>query len=128
MITQNSYSMRRTKLLTAVLFLLLLISYSACKKTDGTAPASTSASDRFFTVPSNAPDVIKRIAEAVGKQESRHHFVNRLVKQIGYPHWDKAIIGSTAGKTNKNDAPSGFQFIYIPFAREADNYVNSEFL
>ena len=67
------------------------------------------------------------------RKNNKEHFVAKTVAQIGYPRWDKmlkksnkktlvvgdAAVMGTGGSTTADDV------YYIPFVRDAQNYVNA---
>jgi hypothetical protein len=62
---------------------------------------------------------------------AKHHFVERTVKQIGYPRWDKMIaknssdVGQSSIVQNVGDSTDIF---YLPFVRPNENYVNASMI
>jgi hypothetical protein len=49
---------------------------------------------KFFLVPANVDPKVKAIAQSIYRQNQQRNFIENLVKRIGYPHWDKAMIAS----------------------------------
>jgi hypothetical protein len=119
--------MSLSKFTAVILFSLFLIGYLSCKKTDAIQDKSTTPSDRFFAVNDHAPKEIKTIAEALKRQNDNHNFLLSVTKISGYPKWDEARIINPEGVkiSGKGSAQSGGTIVYIPFARDSDNYVNS---
>jgi len=46
---------------------------------------------KFFTVPSNSTDASKAIAARIKRENDKTHFVEKFVKRVGYPRWDKTL-------------------------------------
>jgi len=81
---------------------------------------------RFFSLPANTKPEVKAVFSIIFRQNQQSHFVNSFVKRIGYPYWGKAWVfnnkgSNTAGRSQTDSA----NYVYIPFARENDSFVNS---
>ncbi|HQV55811.1 MAG: hypothetical protein IPN82_07600 [Chitinophagaceae bacterium] len=81
---------------------------------------------RFFTSSTGATPLVKALQGYLKIQNDSLKFLEKTVKQIGYPRWDKAIsylnnsssIGIESDSNNLNTT-------YIPFVRDSQNYVNA---
>ena len=96
-------------------FLFSIVLFFACRKTEQTPEArqqiakATDQYDRFFTVPASSSTEVKAIAEAVKKQNAKHNFLASVIKNAGYPVWDKAKLvnfdnGTISGKSSSDPA------------------------
>ena len=102
--------------------LVLIIIIDACRKVDinRDKKPGIDQTSRFFTIPALTDSRVKAIAEKIKKQNDQYHFVNDLVKRVGLPKWNKALIAENPNSTNRGaDADSTMDYIYIPFADTA---------
>jgi hypothetical protein len=86
--------MKVKSLLVACMFVGLLM-YVSCQKVgisqqDPSNP--NTLEEKFFNSHRTADLTEKALVEFVKKQNNKLHFVEKTVKQIGFPRWDKAII------------------------------------
>lgn len=116
--------------LRLLLIATLLISYTACRKADVHMPDEQleSSLQKFFTTSDTTLPLIKEISRNILKQNKEHHFLNSLIKRVGYPKWDNAIV-SHAGSLQTSRAEAGFTvsgtYVYIPFVKDSATIVNS---
>ena len=104
-------------MLTGLLFLAFAIFlFLACKKTDDTV-ASPLPEQRFFNLQASVPDVVKKIAKVIQKQNREHSFISTLVRNEGYVLWDKSEIYT--------DQTSTDTIVLLPMVLENDRKVNS---
>jgi hypothetical protein len=105
------------------LFLLLVcgvLFYAGCRKLDRveepkSSPKPQTVTERFFTIPVTTNPLVKTIAQSILKKNETVKFVEDLVKRIGYPRWDKAMIASSSGVRIESTSDSS-TLLYIPFA------------
>lgn len=73
---------------------------------------------QFFDehVPTNP--VINAARLFVKCQDARHHFVNNLVKKIGFPYWDKSIVIKGPAPVAARTASDSADIVFIPFVQE----------
>lgn len=119
--------MKPRKLSAAILFLLFVVAYSACKKTDSVPEKPTSKPGKFFDLPSDAPKQLRAVSAAIKGQNERHHFLASVIKSSGYPVWDKARVVDFNSRTmsGRGSGEATGEVVYIPFVRDSDHYVNS---
>jgi uncharacterized membrane protein YgcG len=102
----------KTKFLVACLLLFsLFFLHQSCTKTNTDAPGKlvltdAEATQKFFTLPANAPAAVKRTAEKMRQTNAASEFVKTFIKNNGYPAWDKAIIQSRRRVTSASFAGS----------------------
>lgn len=104
-----------------LLFFVLILTYSACRKVDKTsdlqAPTKTiSVTEKFFTLPANTKTLVKAISQIIFRQNEKEKFVEELVKKIGYPKWEKAIWSKQYGAMQTESGNTHNNIIYLPFA------------
>ncbi len=99
----------------------------SCRKIDheikpGKFETASDIVKKFFTVPASADEKVKAIARSIERQNKQRNFIEGLVKRVGYPHWDEAMIAS---KKNNNARPGedgdSSSIIYIPFSKPDSN-------
>lgn len=119
----------------STLFLLMLVLQQSCKKTDNDIKASTDQTMKFFKLPVAAPNVVKRIAAELEKQNSNKEFVAQFIKQEGVPRWDKASVGTANNlyiTTNRSLSDGGTKktdtTVIVPIVLEKDDHVSAFFM
>ena len=112
----------------SALFILFSVLFFSCRKTDH-SPASIQdeVTQKFLTAPANTTPEVTAIIKNIEKQNNQYGFITNLVKRVGFPKWDKARIagGKKAATNGRSSIDTNAKFIYIPFARDTDNYVNA---
>src|SRR5689334_2426543 len=86
-----------------------IIGISACRKTDRVtinAEKERVNVEKFFTSHQSTNPTIIAAQEFVKNQNDSFHFVENLVKKIGFPYWDKSLVFSKPGSRNFNDIES----------------------
>jgi hypothetical protein len=113
----------------ALLLTAVLLIYVACRKVDtaSSTPDTTNPAvheDKFFNSHRTNDPLEKSIVEFLKRANVKSNFVEKTIKQIGFPRWDKALITkkSTVGNRGNN---VGDSLILIPFVRDTQNYVNA---
>jgi hypothetical protein len=107
-----------------LLFILLaVIIVFACRKVE-TTNTQLSTEDKFFSnhYPTNAKT--NAILKYVKRQNEQKHFVEKVVANVGYPYWDKALIASNKVKTQRTNSDTTDVF-YIPFALPNDSSIKA---
>jgi hypothetical protein len=99
-----------------VSILLLVLLSSSCKKSE--MPTANLVSEKFFNVKPGSPQIIKRIVTKIKLQNSKEHFLEKVIEDEGYAIWDKSEIVKYS---------SGIR-ICVPLVLENTNYVNSYIL
>lgn len=107
--------------------------FFSCTKTEDALrppPEATTAEteQRFFTQHRSNDAVENALVNYIKQQNNQLHFVEKTVRQIGYPRWNKAITikarqaGISGRETSGADSSTLY---YIPFVRDSQNYVNA---
>lgn len=118
--------MRKFRLLALFVFVFGLV-YVACRKVDQVqlpenSPAKEEA--KFFSSHPSSEPAIQAGIQFVRGENSKHHFVSNLLSRIGVPHWDKSLVASSH-QGRQNDLTDSSTFLYIPFVRDSQYYVNA---
>lgn len=107
------------------------ILFASCKKMDYVIESQPDpALDKFFKIPANAPTAVYKVAAEFKRQNAINSFIPTLIKQSGYPVWDKAqVYFGKGGHTNSNivnNFGEGEDTIAIvPFLEENGNQVSA---
>ena len=116
-----------------VCFSAILI-INGCRKTDNLVATPetvivNNVEQKFFTNNASIDPLVKTLNGFLRKKNDTLKFVEKTVKQIGYPRWNKAITiskpGNTSGRGNSGDSST---LTYIPFVRETENVVNASMI
>lgn len=114
----------RHSLLVSLLGLILVIS---CRKIDHVIirerPIVTPEA-RFFTDHAPKDTLVKSVLGFVKRENEKHQFVNNLIKEMGYPYWDKAIVGRGRTGSNGRSYSDSINTVFIPFVLDSANTVN----
>jgi hypothetical protein len=103
---------------------------NSCRKTDRPAPEVTYNNEleqKFFNSHASSNPMVRSITSFVKGQNNKYHFVENLVKQIGFPYWDKAITISNSGHWGRGSGinEDSANITYISFVRDTQNHVNA---
>src|SRR5687768_15575298 len=79
--------------------------------------------NHFFNANPSSVDLVKSISEYVRRQNKKFQFVEKVIEQMGYPRWDKAMVFSNSNTSRS--ASLDTNYVYIPFVRETEDFVNS---
>ncbi len=117
--------MKFNRLLFPGLILTGLLVYISCRKVDRQPdePSTSLIESKFFTNHVSPNPLVQAITQFTKGQNNKYQFVDKLVKQIGYPYWDKAITVAS-GASNRGASDSNY-ITFIPFVRDSQNYVNA---
>ncbi len=105
--------------------MLAVVGYVACRKTDSLTkeePSPQVKESRFFSEHKSSNPQVQGIVKYLERQNEKLGFVEKTVKKIGYPRWDKALISSGNARRGASDT---INVVYIPFVRDSQNYVNA---
>lgn len=104
-----------------------LLVYISCRKIDRQPDESTTSSteSKFFSSHPSSDPLVQAINQFVKKENNKYHFVDKLVKQIGYPYWGKSIVISGNKHIGGRGASDSTNTIFIPFALDSQNVVNA---
>ncbi len=108
-------------------FILLigLMVYISCRKIDR-QPESPAVitNEKFFNSNRSSDPFESILVNFIKRENDKQHFVDRTIKQIGYPYWNKAIKKNARSRHGRSASDSAI-VIYIPFARESEDRVNA---
>ena len=120
--------MKLFKLTCILIFITVVLFYLSCRKQEAVTAekqeASTKLTDAFFKLSDSSNEKIKAIASHLYRINQKKEFVTQLVKNAGYPQWDKALFASEKSVLKNNSASSGpdsTDVIFIPFVRPQGN-------
>src|SRR5688572_22288687 len=80
--------------------------------------------ETFFNSHRTADPTEKAYVNFLKGKNEKLNFVEKTIKQIGFPRWDKAIINKRTLVKGRTGADST-NIIYVPFVRDSQNYVNA---
>lgn len=100
---------------------------NACRKADkieapATVTDTNNMKERFYKEHEATDPLVQAVAGYFQHLPDTQFAVNKIIEQIGYPRWDKALIVSA---TNSGDS---IHISYIPFVRDSQQFVNSSLL
>lgn len=111
-----------------ILSTLLLSLIISCRKIDHIIekeePTIKSESG-FFTSHLPKDSLVKSVLNFVKRENEKHQFVNKLIKKIGYPYWDKAIVVRGRHGANGRSYSDSTNTVFIPFVLDSANTVNN---
>jgi hypothetical protein len=111
----------KTKLLSGILFLFVLTFYVACRKTDtnilGKEPSREQQGEKFFNQHRTNDPIEKSVIEFLKRFNTKSKFVQQTIKQIGYPHWDKAMTFCNQHIQSRNSTSDSLNILFVPFVR-----------
>jgi len=116
----------QTPLLTLIAIFIICFSsifiINACRKFDRTLKKEVNPEEKFFAISSSTPSPIRKIHDFVTKQNDKKHFVSKVVKNFGYPLWNKALfVDRSLGRTSADLS----DLVYIPFAKDSYDCITS---
>lgn len=119
----------RMGLLFLCITLITLIAFYGCRKFDHphqSAP-SISTEEKFFNSNRSDDPAEKAIVDYLMRKNKELGFVEKTVKQIGYPIWNKKFTPNnlTVISHNTRGTEEPVTVFYIPFVRDTQNYVNA---
>jgi len=123
--------MRRNKLTILTLMVVGLLMYISCRKVD--TPQNEQGrpnliEEKFFSSHRTADPIEMALVEFLKRNNEKEKFVEKTVKQIGYPRWDKAITKAKARVNGRGSSDSSYNTYYIPFVRDSQNFVNASMI
>lgn len=119
--------MKARKLLW-LLPMLAVVGYTACRKTDSRAteePSLQVKKSKFFNEHTSTNPQVQGLMKYVQRENEKYQFVENVVKQIGYPRWDKALIVDKPQTQFIESGDDSVTITHIPFVRDSQNYVNA---
>ncbi|MBI5857516.1 MAG: hypothetical protein HZB42_07680 [Sphingobacteriales bacterium] len=109
--------------LTLVVCVIIISFINGCRKLDMQETSRSAIEVKFFNSHRSSESLVQTINGFMQRQNAKYNFVERTVKQIGYPYWDKAI-SVTEAATQRSETDSTV-ITYIPFVRDSQNIVNA---
>jgi hypothetical protein len=131
---QTIRSLPKTRLLiTCLLLFSLFFVPQSCTKINTDAPAKLAVTDaevtqKFFTLPVNAPVAVRRAAEEMQNRNSTAEFVAAFVKKNCYPLWDKVTVAVGTGidiRATSSAMQEGDTLIVVPVLQDSSSAVKS---
>ncbi len=129
------YPRNRKQLIPVILFVVItaIVVINSCRRIQHEellAPKENSNETRFFNVPSTVDPIIKALANKIYRQNEKYHFVNDLVKRVGFPVWDKSLIVTNQGvrAASARVMDDSTTLIYVPFAIDSAQLVKATLL
>ena len=109
---------------------VMLIPYS-CKKIkdiEASNPPQEDLVQKFFKVPENTSDALKKVITNIKRQDDEIHFVTSIANKYGFPIWDKSFANTKIRNVENGRVTDGnLEIFLIPF-RGADSSVTSYLL
>ena len=105
---------------------------NGCRKADVAANPPTETAivnnieQKFFN--DNAPitPLVKALNGFLQRENDTLKFVEKTVRKIGYPRWDKAVtVSNSSNIANRGNSGDSLTVTYIPFVRDSQIYVNA---
>jgi hypothetical protein len=120
------------KLSLVLLPIIAVLTYVSCRKNDqSVSPEPEKANfveERFFNSNRTADSTEKALVDFVKRKNIKEKFVDKTVKQIGYPQWNKAVkFNRVSPKAGRGFSDSG-SITYVPFVRDTQNFVNASLI
>lgn len=100
------------------------VNFSSCRKADFHNSKLLVDRDRFFAIPDNSPQVLKRIVSNLKLQEERKPFVENFIKNQGYPNWEYSQI-NISEHNNNSFLPDNDTLVSVPIIKDQKEYVKS---
>lgn len=122
--------MKTSKLFLTLILFISVLTHLSCKKNDTVVPTKkidlNLIEQKFFNTNRTTNATENAFISFLKKVNDTNHFVEKTVKQIGFPKWDKAITTSKRKNFNSNNViGDSSQTFFIPFVRDSQNYVNA---
>lgn len=123
----------KIKQLIFAFMILGTILYVSCRKTDfkieNTASEPNNKS-KFFDEYAPTNPSIKSVAGFVKRENEKYGFEKQLIKRIGFPRWDKALVFKTKPVSSEGIGTETVaeEIVYIPFVRDSQNFVNTSLI
>jgi len=118
------------RILPFILFIILSpITFISCKKLDPVSQEkeiSGIQESKFFTAHAPKDSLVKSVLGFVKRQNTKGGFADKLIRTIGYPYWDKAIVTSGKRKNSHERVDSdSINTVFVPFVLDNAHSVNT---
>lgn len=80
--------------------------------------------ERFFNANRSTDPTENALVEFIKRKNNKERFVEKTVKQIGFPRWNKIITPVASKSTHLQESDTSVIY-YIPFVEDAENSVNA---
>lgn len=98
--------------------LLPAIIYVSCRRNlEPNNEALIDNTGDFFQGYESSPSSVKRVAEKIKQQDSKHHFISRFIKEQGIAKWNNSIIMSGTNASALNRGGKADSLLFIPLVR-----------
>jgi hypothetical protein len=120
---RNNYT-SGTTILRILLIVLIIVS---CRKTEqvGIATDKTSTASSSLQVRANSTSLVKKISDALTRQDKKYKFLRRFEKQEGLPIWDKLSVYISSAGINNRGSSSPDTVVLVPIVLENTRIVSS---
>lgn len=127
-------TLQRKSLLSILAILLspiyIFLSLNSCKKTDSFAVNTDKEYSKFFNEHTSSSAVVQAVAGFVKRENDKYDFTDRIIQQMGYPHWKDAITVKMPGRkiiteTTAKEEGNLSDVVFVPFVRENEQEVNA---
>jgi hypothetical protein len=108
------------------LILTGVVSYISCRKIDRQPdkPINANPQSKFFNSHRSSDPLETALVNFIKRENDKSPFIDKVIKQIGYPYWDKGMTVSKQHVRGRSASDSSI-IVYIPFVRDSQNYVNA---
>ena len=104
-----------------------ILAYISCRKIDRQLdePVSTDIESKFFNSHRSSDPLEAVLIGFIKRENDKNHFVEKVIKQLGFPYWNKGISRHAKPLTHGRGASDSVNVVYVPFVRDTQNYVNA---
>ena len=119
--------MKLHRLLIPGLILVGLLVYTSCRKIDRQAdqPVNVNPESRFFKSHRSSDPLEEALVNFIKRENDKNPFIDKVIKQIGYPYWEKGIFVSKRSSVHGRSFSDSSLVVYVPFVRDSQSYVNA---
>lgn len=65
---------------------------NSCRKMERSLEGHTDKAQQFFHMSNSMPSIIKKVANAIQKQDQQFHFLDEFIEKKGFPLWNKSVV------------------------------------
>lgn len=106
--------------------MLLVLTYFSCRKVDQQGKHEYLKWDieKFFKPPQNPSPSLRAVFNRIKWEDSKYHFVRKVIKNAGYPQWDDVLfVGKKRSENIRMSSEEDFEMLFIPFVPDDRDYV-----